>query len=578
MNQEDLRALLRAGIEAAQNNNTILARSTFRQVLDEDPNNELAWMWLAQVVDTPAQRREALEQVLRINPDNERARDALTRMGGVQPSAPSTGIRTTSQRFGADEDQIYVPKKVKRDSVQAEVWGTQSKTPTDRSGLYTTLTLAIVAMLLIIGGLILLINQLVDDSDAVAPTAVVQSTITDVITQIPPTVTRTPFQVGAVNTLPPTQTPAPPASATPPPTETPVPEPPGSAYTLVFTSGRSLSVIDSAGDQRESLNFDLVEEGQTVISHPAYSPDGRSVVMSAELNNGNQELFIGSASNANDARQLTDMQTSVVSDAAWSPDGDQIVFAANQDDDLDLFIIDSDGGSATKLFDTDDRNESQPSFSPDGNYVAFTSSDLDGLNSEIYVMPLVSRSVNEDDQSVSLDAVDLPADNPNLCQITDAPRNSFSPAWSPDGRHIAFISNRNDANETDLFVMNADGSVEVLISEGDGPLDNEYNPTWSPDGRFIAVSSTRLLEDEERVLQPTDTPAPSPTFDPENSAALIPIVPAVDIRSDLEQRIWLVDVQNGIWYLVDDAPASEPFMLSGNDGPIEDIGFTCIPQ
>jgi len=58
------------------------------------------------------------------------------------------------------------------------------------------------------------------------------------------------------------------------------------------------------------------------------------------------------------------------------------------------------------------------------------------------------------------------------------------PAWSPDGTRIAFASNR--AGDSDLYVMNADGSGVTRVTVD--PRDDSY-PTWSPDGRQLVFHS-----------------------------------------------------------------------------------------
>jgi len=71
-------------------------------------------------------------------------------------------------------------------------------------------------------------------------------------------------------------------------------------------------------------------------------------------------------------------------------------------------------------------------------------------------------------------------------QLTHVPddKTAASPAWSPDGRRIAFQSNVD--GEFQLWVMNADGSGQTrLLSD---PGYNHYQPSWSPDGSRLVFS------------------------------------------------------------------------------------------
>ena len=70
-------------------------------------------------------------------------------------------------------------------------------------------------------------------------------------------------------------------------------------------------------------------------------------------------------------------------------------------------------------------------------------------------------------------------------KLTDSIADDTHPTWSPDGSKIAFMSNR--ANSLDIFIMNADGSnVRRLTNNGRA----NFNPSWSPDGTKIAFAGT----------------------------------------------------------------------------------------
>jgi Tol biopolymer transport system component len=74
----------------------------------------------------------------------------------------------------------------------------------------------------------------------------------------------------------------------------------------------------------------------------------------------------------------------------------------------------------------------------------------------------------------------------NVARLTDGKGNDGWPTWSPDGQHIAFHSDRG--GNWDIWIINADGSG--LINLTNHPTDDRY-PDWSPDGKEIAFTSSR---------------------------------------------------------------------------------------
>ena len=82
----------------------------------------------------------------------------------------------------------------------------------------------------------------------------------------------------------------------------------------------------------------------------------------------------------------------------------------------------------------------------------------------------------------------MDADGKNVHQLTDHPVSDTNPAWSPNGRKIAFVS-YGDGVDSAIYIMDADGGGIVRLTT----YPAEY-PVWSPDGRQLAFHSNKNPE------------------------------------------------------------------------------------
>ena len=240
-------------------------------------------------------------------------------------------------------------------------------------------------------------------------------------------------------------------------------------------------VMDANGGNQQRLtnhpNFD---------TQPSWSPDGKRIVFVSDrdehvIDNDpgglpNYEIYVMDANGGNQRNLTNNPNSDWV--PSWSPDGKRIVFSSDRDGNRDgnrenyeIYVMDADGNNQQRLTDNDFFDTS-PSWSPDGKRIAF-SSRRDGhfigefgLTYEIYVMD---------------------ADGGNEQRLTNNRKSDRSPSWSPDGKQIAFISDRKgDGVNYEIYVMDADGGNEQRLTNN---RVDDTSPSWSPDGERIVFGS-----------------------------------------------------------------------------------------
>ena len=147
----------------------------------------------------------------------------------------------------------------------------------------------------------------------------------------------------------------------------------------------------------------------------------------------------------------------------WSPDGKRIAWVSTRDGNQDIYTTDPEGKDVRRL-----TNDPAPRQQP--QLVARRQEDR-----------LLQRPRRTPSQIYVMDA-----DGGNVRRLTDHDGIDYWPVWSPDGKRIAFTSNRDGNYE--IYVMDADGGNQRNLTRHPG---QDNYATWSPDGKKIAFISNR---------------------------------------------------------------------------------------
>ncbi|MGI6632532.1 MAG: S9 family peptidase [Bacillota bacterium] len=185
----------------------------------------------------------------------------------------------------------------------------------------------------------------------------------------------------------------------------------------------------------------------------------------------------------------------------FSPDGSLLAFTSNRSGRGQIWLLDmKEGGEARQLTTLED-GVSQITWSPDGKRIAFCSREPkpkrenppDGFETDkdVTVITRLRYKANGvpgvvDPRPVHIYTVEV--DTGEVRQVTDGDYHDMSPAFSPDGSTIAFISSREPDRELrmmpDLWTIPVGGGEAKKLTSGKGPV---YGPEYSPDGKWIAV-------------------------------------------------------------------------------------------
>ncbi|HEY7516853.1 MAG TPA: S9 family peptidase [Methylomirabilota bacterium] len=198
----------------------------------------------------------------------------------------------------------------------------------------------------------------------------------------------------------------------------------------------------------------------------------------------------------------------------WSPDGRRLAFLSDRDSKgkPQVYVMPSDGGEATRISNVENGVAGgAPVWSPDGQRLAFVArvggwqepKDEKERGKSRPARVITTATYKFDGEGFTHDRPTqifvISADGGEPRQLTYGDVPAFWPAWSPDGRDVAFVSDRrpnwDDDWAADVFVVSADGGDLRRVTDTAGPV---WQPMFSPDGRTIVYVGHRYPADDGR--------------------------------------------------------------------------------
>lgn len=459
---------LQAGVRAAQSGNKARARELLEAALKRDQNLELAWIWLASVVDSQRERQICIQKVLQINPNNRVAREALNNMVGILGDSAEIDYnlmsRAARQKLSGDDSTA----SLRSSSAGAGDSGGGSGGGIPRGAIFAALgIIAIVLAIALVWLSLPTINSILNPTPTPEPTRVIP-TITPTWTPSPTAqgggvsgalVERATFTPAPTITSLPTVTP----SITPMPTAT---LPAVNTYDLIFTvnegSSSSLYYFDVETNESRLLGTNVGEfDYNEQLDRLAFLREGRG-----DGDVTTTQVFVGSPDNPNAADAITRLGEGLTATGvSISPDGLNIVYSVNNNStrDDDLFVYDTRTGLSRNITDTAD-SDIDPYWAAADIIVFASDRETPGFY-DIYQINLATNQVE---------------------RIIDRRGSNVKPSVSPDGDTILYVNELG--NDRKIIRANADGSGASDVTGVGDVLED--SPAWTYDGRYFLFTST----------------------------------------------------------------------------------------
>ena len=205
------------------------------------------------------------------------------------------------------------------------------------------------------------------------------------------------------------------------------------------------------------------EELRLLYSQSSFSNDGRTLAFTAQRE-GKDVLYLMDVATAS-VRARLDLPVDAVWSPVWSPDDKRIAFSGSRGGITDLYIVNSDGKGLRQLTN-DMYGDLQPAWSPDGRRIAFATDR--GPGTDLSILKFTKWRIAVIDEQTGAIEVLPGQDGLNL-----------NPQWAPDGRELAFISDRTGIPNVFLYDFATQQHYQITNVLGGVSAITEWSPAIS---------------------------------------------------------------------------------------------------
>ncbi|MCC6222475.1 MAG: PD40 domain-containing protein [Thermoleophilia bacterium] len=255
---------------------------------------------------------------------------------------------------------------------------------------------------------------------------------------------------------------------------------PGANGKIAFATGAGgvgdVAVMDADGGDR------VVLTASGLASEPSWSADGSRIAFA--MVGPDAWAVFAMDEDGSDRVEITRTGVQPAMIPTWSPGGTRLAYVADHPccgvGPTELWVVDADGTGAAQVTSDGSPVESHPDWSPDGRRIVFDSAPLGDDQPEL---------------ELTRELYSVRPDGSGLVQLTTNDASDWGASWSPDGRKLAFASDRDGNFE--IYVMGADGTGQTRLTTSAG---DDLRPRWSPDGTRIVFETDRDGNSEIYVM------------------------------------------------------------------------------